>query len=334
MTTARSPDLDPQSRPANDDGGTAGSRIVEALRQRDGTLGYIFVAERSRVLYVRVPKAACTTLLWALMELEGHDPAVVEASVKPLLSTPDVLVHDMDLYPVPTLADVSPELADGAVAAADWLRLAVVRNPYSRLYSAWESKILLNPPGNKKFSGAPPLVEEAGGVDVGASFRAFVHALGDNPQRWLTDRHFRLQSDLIPTEVIGDIELVPTGQIPELLQRLSRRAGATVTSRQSNEGLGINGTRFLDDRAASKVQEIYARDFELTGSDPAAFTPGDPIILDSIALQLIRLAGARSDRTIQLANTYKKISAQRAGSTTQKPTRRFRDALARIRKSK
>jgi hypothetical protein len=283
----------------------------------------LFVAERSRVLYIRVAKAACTTMLWGLLELEGHDPAMMNRSLMPLLSTPDVLVHDPGLYPVPTLADVSPDLRDVALTSPGWLRVAVVRNPYARLYSAWESKVLLRLADNSRFRGAPKLIENEKGVDVGASFRSFVFALSERPERWMSDRHFSRQVDLVPRAVINDIELVPTAAIPDLFGRLSDRAGMVVTPRQSNEGLGIDGSALLDDETAERIARLYASDFELTGTDPTAFTPSEPVFLDSVAVCLLRLAAARSERAVQLNRSYQQTPEQRMGKLVRRVAHRL-----------
>jgi hypothetical protein len=274
----------------------------------------LIVAERCQTLYVRVAKAACTTVLWGLLELEGHDPAMMNDSLQPLLSTKDVLVHDRSLYPVPLLSAVSPSVRTAALTSPSWLRVAVVRNPYARVYSAWESKVLLQTWGNRRYGNTSPLVENENGIDVGASFRSFVGMLAEDPERWMSDRHFKRQADVVPTATVDDIEIVPTSGIVALFDRLSARAGRVVTPRRSNEGLGIDGTVLLDDEAAEKIARLYASDFELTGADPAAYTQGEPIYLDPTAVRLLRLAIARSERTVILQQAFRRTPEQRAGS--------------------
>ena len=295
--------------------------IEQELARSAGGLEHFFVVERLRLLYVRVPKAACSTMLWGLLEWAGHDPSIMDGSLNPLLSTPGEVVQDRDLYPVPTLADVNPPLRHDALTGSDWMRLAVVRNPYSRLYSAWESKVLLRPPANKKFAKSPDLVQGERGIDVGASFRSFVSALSESPEGWLSERHFCPQVDLVPTAVIDGIKVVPTTGITDLFARLSERAGVKVTPRRSNEGLGINGTSLLDADTAKKIATLYAADFELTGIDPDDVTPGEPVYLDTLAQGLLRLAADRSRRTVQLSHAYAK---------TREPPSRVRRATRRL----
>jgi hypothetical protein len=277
---------------------------LEALQSATGGLGYCLVAERSRVLYIRVPKAACTTILWGLLELEGYDPSMMERSRNPLLDTPDLVVHDMPLYPLPTIAEVSPGLRQAALTSPDWLRFAVVRNPYARLYSAWESKVLTRPPANLRFEKGPQLVEDQQGIDIGASYRRFVESMWEQPQRWFTDQHFRRQVELVPTTVIDDIELVPTSDIPDLFVRLSDRAGAQVAPRKSNSGLGVAWPKLLDDKSAAKIVDLYGQDFALTGTEVGDFSMGPPVFLNGPSLELLQLAAARSDRTVQLNRAY------------------------------
>ncbi len=284
---------------------------------------HFFVAERCRALYLLVPKAACTTMLWGILEFEGHDPLTMNRSQNARLTTPDVVVHDRALYPVPTLEQVRSELGQTAVTSPDWLRFAIVRNPYARLYSAWESKILLNPRARTWYHGAPELVETDGGVDVGASFRAFVAAMAAEPGHWHSDGHFCPQADILPLDVINDIELVPTSAISALFERFSARAGVVVAPRRTNEGLGIDGTAFLDSATADLVATLYSRDFELTGHDRSDYTPGPPVVLDSVALSLLRLAAARSDRAAQLQGVYERRPEQQLTNVVRRVARRL-----------
>ncbi len=298
---------------------------MQAVERCSGGLEYLFVAERSRVLYILVPKAACTTMLWGFLELEGHNPSIMNRSLKPRLPIPEQVVHDTDLYPIPTLAKVKASLRNDALTSPEWLRIAVVRNPFARLYSAWESRVLVRPPRAKRFRDEPQLIENEHGIDVGASFRSFVLELSERPEQWLSDLHFRRQADLVPTEVIDDIELVPTVAIPDLFKRLSDRAGVAVAPARSNQGLGIDGTALLDDETAGRISAVYAADFKLTGTDPNTFVPGEPVILDSVAQRLLRLAGARGDRTMQLSRSYR----QRNALQSRRGVRRLAQRLSR-----
>ena len=96
----------------------------------------------------------------------------------------------------------------------------------------------------------------------------------EQPQRWLADQHFRRQVELVPTTVIDDIELVATSDISDFFVRLSDRAGARVTPRTSNSGLGVAWPKLLDDKSAAKIVDLYEQDFALTGTEVGDFSIG------------------------------------------------------------
>ena len=260
----------------------------------------VYVASRCKVVYVQVFKAACSTMLWTLLELEGHDPSVLDASLRADIPTHELLVHDRSLYPIPVITEVSAELRHEALTSDAWLRVAVTRNPYARLYSAWESKLLLGDPGPWQAMGGPPPVFIDGDLDVGESFRAFVADFAARPEIWMTEPHFATQSSLLALEEIDYDELVPTSRLGELIDTLSVRAGVHVTPPRANQGLGIDWAGLLDERSASSIASLYAADFEALGYEPMA--GGDPVEvrLGPVAQRLRIAAIERSERTLEL----------------------------------
>ena len=62
--------------------------------------------------------------------------------------------------------------------------------------------------------------------------------------------------------------------------------------------------KLLDDKSAAKIVDLYEQDFALTGTEVGDFSIGAPVILDGPSLQLLQLAAARSDRTVQLNRAY------------------------------
>src|SRR5690606_31790166 len=69
------------------------------------------------------------------------------------------------------------------LAASDWMRLTVVRDPAPRLWSAWQSKVLLQEPRFvRRFADEPWWPADVRTVDdVVAAFRDFVRALDTDP---------------------------------------------------------------------------------------------------------------------------------------------------------
>lgn len=270
----------------------------------------MYVAERCKALYVQVFKAACTTMLWTLLELEGHDPHVLDGSTRGDIPTHDLLVHDRSVYPIPVITEVSSARRTEALTSDEWFRFAVVRNPYARVYSAWESKLLLADPGPWQELGGPPPIMARSSLDVGASFRAFIEEFSAHPDVWKSEPHFASQVSLLALDEIDYDELVPTSKLSGLITTLSLRANAEVTTPTANQGLGIPWTDLLDATTIDRINELYADDFEQLDYDHVR--PGDlrSVLLDPVALRLRAAAVERSARTVELARAFREQSAR------------------------
>ena len=284
------------------------SDIVPARDRLVSLADTVYVADRCLTVYVQVFKAACTTMLWTLLELEGYDAALLDRSTRGDIPTAELLVHDRTVYPVPIITEVGPSKRREALTSPDWLRVAVLRDPYARLYSAWESKLLLADPGPWLEMGAPPLTVNDNGIDVGASFRAFVADLAARPATWMGEPHFATQASMVRVDEISYTDLVPTSQLGALISRLSKRSGIDISPRRSNEGLGLPWPGFIDAPTAAAIESLYVDDFGLTGTAARSFELGPAIYLDDAAMALRYGLIARGRRALQLGELIESLS--------------------------
>jgi hypothetical protein len=172
------------------------------------------VFERLRVLYVPVPKAGCTAMLWALAQAsflrEGDFVGSVGGEVTRALT-----IHDMSRWPEAfRYGSRTPEDRQALLDADGWFRFTVVRNPFRRLWSAWQSKILqAEPQFIRKFSSQtwfPETVDGSAG-EILKAFRDFLAAIHENPELLRSDVHWAPQVDLIeydqiPYDHVGRVE--------------------------------------------------------------------------------------------------------------------------------
>jgi hypothetical protein len=102
--------------------------------------GYVessaIVLDDVQLVYVPVPKAGSTAMLWALLELVELERADFTRSPK-LEVTRSLTIHDTTVWggqhrfrgrDVPAIFD-----------SGDWLTFTVVRDPVQRIWSAWVS---------------------------------------------------------------------------------------------------------------------------------------------------------------------------------------------------
>src|SRR5919197_3616119 len=95
------------------------------------------VLPRQRVLFLPMPKAACTSMLWTLAELAGISPDAFAGSTLPEPSA-SLTVHDVNAWaPEHRLAQNTGDARRRILHDDGWLRFTVVRDPWRRLWSAW-----------------------------------------------------------------------------------------------------------------------------------------------------------------------------------------------------
>lgn len=174
------------------------------------------VLPRRKVVFVPVPKSGTTSVRWALAGLAGLSEESMLASTRPVVS-PELAAHDLSRWPGRNRWDRTPQEQRDAIVRDDrWLRFALVRNPWTRLWSAWQSKALLQEPLFADWFDADswwpriPQVSE----QVVEDFRSFVHSLSD-PAGRPVDPHWQPQSTILAqapwltfigrTEAMGEV---------------------------------------------------------------------------------------------------------------------------------
>lgn len=205
------------------------------------------VSRQWRYVYLRVPKAANTTVLRALLERfpePGLDPENLDrAKVR--------AAHFRNLR--------ARELAE----VARYFTFTVVRDPYVRVLSAYLDKFR---PGNKHLGRFRERVERMDGGQV--SFRGFCRYLAAGGEA--EDAHWMRQTRLVGLadrlDFVGRVESLAT-DLPAAMARIGdagvgaeiRRAGPPPT------GASSRLDEHYDAECRGIVAEVYAADFARFG---------------------------------------------------------------------
>ena len=112
------------------------SQVTKRLRYAS------FVSNKHRIVYVETPKNACTPLKWILARIHDRDVPLVHY---PLETSLEMCIHYRDHHPLPALTDFSE--SEVRKILKHYRLVCVVRNPFTRLVSAWANKIRLREPG-------------------------------------------------------------------------------------------------------------------------------------------------------------------------------------------
>jgi Sulfotransferase family len=272
-----------------------------------GDLAYgSFVVDPGRIVYVETPKAACTSLKRFVAAAAGERfaPGSPATAVE---TNPNVLAHDRALVPAHALTDLGPDDLERILTDPSWLRFCVVRNPFGRVYSAWESKVLVGDPARLDRFGEPGAgdVVVDGHLDVRATFGAFVGELATRAPEWFADRHLRPQHQVVHLDAIPYSRVVRLEEldrfVPDLRAHLvadgAPDPGELV---HANSGLGIDWRDAYDEASVAVVAALYADDFTRLGY-PDDLVPGTGgASLPPVALRLLDGLRRRNRRIAQL----------------------------------
>ena len=227
------------------------------------------VARETKVLYLPTPKAACTTIKLMLATAEGsHRPEIADRLAVMHVSRAQT-IHHPDVHGLLRLSDLSASERKNVLSSPDWLRVASVRDPVSRAYSAWENRIFMR--AHRRTKEVIELAHDVhvdGKLDLAASFAHFAKVLGEHADVFMTDHHFQPQVRLVCPDAVDYGRLVRVdqpGEIDALAGLLSERSGKAITATRLNEGLGVKVERVCDVHTANRLMATYAMDYETFG---------------------------------------------------------------------
>jgi hypothetical protein len=249
--------------------------------RRDGerhALDYVrwncWYSEHHRLLYVPTPKAACTSIKWWFADLVGVSREAIHA-VESLESDPELAIHDAFQSVAPdNVVNLSLPTLDFALRSQDVFRFAVVRNPYKRIFSAWQSKLLLREPGQSRpylncpFFHLP--INDA--TDVSRAFEAFLEHLSAHESPNFLDPHWTPQTELLRPDLVGYSRIANVEALGDLRADLARHlVGSSrpdpFAGPRANESLIPFNSAFISPRSAALLRDLYSADFKIFNYD-------------------------------------------------------------------
>jgi hypothetical protein len=214
------------------------------------------VSRRARLVYVVVPKAACTIVKTMLYDLDvGGDRRPKQGLRDRLLGRPapgPTSIHQIDGYVTRPF--------DSAGVPEGFARFAVLRDPLSRLHSAWSNKTGSGPFEQRGETGAIL----AAGLPVDPTFGEFLEgyeryralsvpaAVHTRPLRWHLGDDLGWFDRLFRLEAIADLE-----------PWVSERAGVPVRLARENRGAPAGRALGLEDHHIDLARRILADDYAL-----------------------------------------------------------------------
>ena len=271
------------------------------------------LSERYKLFYVATPKVACTSLKWWFADMEGHAKELREITDS-AETDPDLIIHDSLRKVAPNITGLLPDALLKPLTSDEYFRFAVVRNPYKRIFSAWQSKLLLREPIqiapyiNCDFYNQP--IKNAD--DIAAAFEGFLEHLAASEAPTFLDVHWTPQIDLLRPDLINYSKLVKIENAKELSTALSEWLGSEFfdpfANRSANESLIPYLPKLITARSGELIRLLYARDFVTFGYSeeiPSAkeIFPSEQFKLAIKAIEIIR---ARHQRMGDMRSMFTK----------------------------
>jgi dermatan 4-sulfotransferase 1 len=138
------------------------------------------ISTRYRYLFAEAPKVACSSIKLTLRRLELDDPEFAPPDIEDL--------HPRNFSPLLRPSQVGD--LDKFLARKDVFKFCFVRNPYTRLLSAWLEKIAGNMPPKSQI--LLQLGREPHRLGHEVTFAEFVQAVASQPVSMM-DPHWRVQ---------------------------------------------------------------------------------------------------------------------------------------------
>ena len=273
-------------------------------------------AENCKVFLFEVPKVASSALKLLLSQAnDTYSPDARFETIAPHTSI-EQAIHSPDVSGLVPLYSLSPKKREAWLKSPQWWRVGGLRDPYSRLFSAWENRILLMPPARElervARSGVTDLMD-GNLINISATFNKFVHDFEANPNKFRLDGHLNTQTFTLRPEYVDYTHLFRVDvadQMSTFVQQLSERVGRPLELARLNENIGIKMTQVMTAGLARIVEEIYANDFKNFDFERRTFPEKlDEVVLTDTETRLVMQYRAISERLFSVS----KVAASRAG---------------------
>ena len=263
-------------------------------------------------MYFRVPKAGCTGMVELLRMVENAPP--IKLFVNEAFETRrDMFVNSRVNAPLPSLVDLDNRTQREVLESSDFLRMTVVRNPYTRVVSAWRNKILVCEPSVKDdyvaIKGNLPAFRDKSLI----SFAEFVEYLRTKCDLRTCDSHWRRQVDhtFFPAmnfSYVGRLE-----KFGEVLRRFERHLGLSepLAPHRKNESISFGPNPFTQE-LADKVYTLYQPDFELFGYDRNAWAGRPNAAAESPGVSVEKFTDEVVERNLVITSLYEQCDQLKA----------------------
>jgi hypothetical protein len=244
----------PDLRPPRADLGPVTREYVKSLGWRSVNM-HTHISLVNGYVYVEVPKAGCGTMKATLGGLEaarkgpGLVQRVQEAPHNRINATPFVKPFQLP-----------SEMLEAVLTSSDYRRFTVVRDPASRVLSAYLEKI------GQGLKQSEPIAESLGIPASKITFSQFLDVIAAQDSRE-QDPHWRRQADHVGWGIIDYDTAIHLEALDASWDNVAALTGVTDLREtfycRNSTGASARVSEYYDDAITHKVREIYSRDYKV-----------------------------------------------------------------------
>jgi hypothetical protein len=234
-----------------------------------GSAPYVYILPEYKTAFVAVAKNGCTALKWMIAEVAGENPEQFRAGLRPRKHP----VHIRSLWRHARRADQVPGTLRSQIRPDNgWFVFGVTRDPWSRFFSAWQDKFLLQDPAYHAWHKQPWYPPPPGSAeDISQWFSRFTDSLLDDPEhRMLRDGHFAPQVQRLRPDTVQYTRLYAIEHINRLVADLQAHLAGhgydrPLSVRRFNDTPLKANLQVYSESTRQAVEKIYADDFAAFG---------------------------------------------------------------------
>lgn len=283
------------------------SQFTEELRLLLKSNAYFSTTHN--ILYVATPKVACTSLKWWLADLVGCGDKILNANVS-FESDPELVIHDTFHQVVQQMTGFNATGLDLALTSSEYFKFCVVRNPFKRVFSAWQSKWLLHEPLQKSASHGTAFSDRSieTADDLRENFEDFIENLMRCKDVGIDDVHLMPQSELLRPDLINYNCIAKIEDLGVLKNSLSTHLGIDYSDPFAKVHWNVSFlpylTFFFSENAVKSILDIYAADFELFGYEKTLPAGRNKFNKEEVelAIRAVKLLRGRNQRIGELTH--------------------------------
>jgi len=280
--------------------------------------GLTLVAPSLKIMYTPTPKVACSTIKLFLATAEGsHRPDLIDNITTANVSRQQT-IHNPAINGLPRLVELPQREINNILTSPDWVRVAALRDPIARSYSAWENRIFFRPPGvtAREIELAHDITVD-GRIDLVGSFALFARVLAGHGEAFMNDHHFLPQTHIVRTDAVNYDMLVRTdrkGDMERLADLISERSGKAIRPLRLNEGLRVDLMRLCNADTANLLMAIYHTDYDAFGFERREFPASvEPFLLSETEMRLVFQLRAVMERLLSISRASTRQAGARYG---------------------